>query len=255
METRVEDTVQGSASVELRRDEEFWLDDGTVILVARGVGFRVYRGVLSMHSSVFSHMFSLSQPDDLLSAGLSPELKCPVVHLDDSPEDLRHILRAFLPGKGQRFVHGQLEYPTYDMISAYARLGHKYQIDHLLGQALQYLQDHFTDDFGRWFTSTHETGFVPPCWKPILVHCLGAKPAFMQKITSAVLHAFTQVKSMGCNNWTRCQPRLQDLLHGSLAADETPIASPYPFHPLSFYTNHHNPSTINLSAFIVFSQW
>ncbi len=98
METHNEATVQVASSEsppEIRRDAEYWLEDGTVILVARGVEFRVYKGVLSTHSPVFADMFSLPQPDQ------SPS-QCPVVHLDDSPEDLRYVLRALLPGTNQR---------------------------------------------------------------------------------------------------------------------------------------------------------
>lgn len=78
------------------RDEEFWENDGNVVLVARNVEFRVYKGVLAYHSPVFADMFSLPQPADASSE--TPH-DCPVVHLDDSPEDLRHILRAILPRK------------------------------------------------------------------------------------------------------------------------------------------------------------
>ncbi len=82
---------------ELVRDEEFWYEDGTIILVARNVQFRVYKGVLADHSSVFADMFSLPQPASTLASTTSAE--CPVVHLEDSPEDLRHVLRALLPKK------------------------------------------------------------------------------------------------------------------------------------------------------------
>ena len=81
---------------ELREDEEFWLDDGTIVLIAREVAFRFYKGALAIHSSVFADMFSLARPDESPS-----KYDCPVVHLDDTPEDLRWILRAFLPGKSQ----------------------------------------------------------------------------------------------------------------------------------------------------------
>ena len=82
------------------RDEEFWFEDGTIILVAAGVEFKVYRGVLAEHSAVFADMFSLPQPPHDLSDSDAPV--CPVVHLDDPPEELREVLRALLPKKGAR---------------------------------------------------------------------------------------------------------------------------------------------------------
>ena len=83
------------------RDEEFWFEDGTIILVAAGVEFKVYRGVLAEHSAVFADMFSLPQPPNDLSNS-DAATACPVVHLDDPPEELREVLRALLPKKGAR---------------------------------------------------------------------------------------------------------------------------------------------------------
>lgn len=83
-----------------RRDEKLWHEDGNIVLVARNVEFRVYRGVLSKHSSVFADMFSLPQPSSPRTAtttAVDPVEQCPEVVLGDSPEDLRYVLRALLP--------------------------------------------------------------------------------------------------------------------------------------------------------------
>ena len=40
------------------RDAEFWFDDGSVLLVAGGFEFKVYRAVLSARSPVFKDMLS-----------------------------------------------------------------------------------------------------------------------------------------------------------------------------------------------------
>ncbi|KAI0742463.1 hypothetical protein C8Q80DRAFT_1188524 [Daedaleopsis nitida] len=157
------------ASAGLRQDEEFWEDDGTIVLVARDVKFRVYKGVLAHHSSVFADMFSLPQPTDKTAVViLDTPSSCPVVHLDDSPEDMRHILRAILPRKEARLVHSEAApqpTPTFNMISAYARLGHKYDIDHLLRQAVEFLERYFSNDFDKCkfppsWSAGHATGVV-----------------------------------------------------------------------------------------------
>ncbi len=81
-----------------KRDLEFWYSDGNIILVARDVEFRVYKGLLADHSSVFRDMFSLPQPlTDAPSSSALEESTCPVVNLYDSPSDLRHVLRAYMP--------------------------------------------------------------------------------------------------------------------------------------------------------------
>lgn len=93
-----------------KRDEEFWYEDGSIILVARDVEFRVFKGILAEHSPVFRDMFSLPQPqgDASSSTGTSRDVEhpCPIVHLSDSPEDLRHVLRAYMPKDGPRYIWG-----------------------------------------------------------------------------------------------------------------------------------------------------
>ena len=88
------------------KDNDFWMEDGNVILVARGVGFRVYKNLLADRSLVFADMFSLPQPHGQ-GSGLSQEARsresgegwCPIVPMDDAPEDLRLFLHAFMPRK------------------------------------------------------------------------------------------------------------------------------------------------------------
>lgn len=100
-----DDATKGSGDepISRKRDEEFWYSDGSVILVAQDVEFRVYKGLLAEHSPVFSDMFSLPQPPPASEpvATLSVDA-CPIVHLSDSSEDLRHVLHAYMPKGGTR---------------------------------------------------------------------------------------------------------------------------------------------------------
>ena len=76
----------------LKRSEEFWIPDGNIVLIAGETAFRVYRGLLTLQSTVFADLFASSSPcaeesyDD-----------CPAIRLTDSPEDLAHLLRVLLP--------------------------------------------------------------------------------------------------------------------------------------------------------------
>ena len=93
-----------------KKDDEFWYEDGTIILIAQNVEFRVYRGPLAQHSQVFRNMLSFPQPPSTpgpsqaspsplpsgSDTGMSPA--CPTVHLTDSPADLRHFLRVLVLG-------------------------------------------------------------------------------------------------------------------------------------------------------------
>ncbi|KAI0752027.1 hypothetical protein C8Q74DRAFT_348706 [Fomes fomentarius] len=129
-----------------RRDEELWFEDGSLILVARDIEFRVYKGPLVAQSGFFKDMLSLPQPGDSSStpSNDSSSPSCATIHLSDSPEDLRHFLRVF--------VEGTLRFePTFNEISAYIRLGHKYQCEKLTQQCLAYLRKYYTDDYDLWF--------------------------------------------------------------------------------------------------------
>ncbi|KAI0774821.1 hypothetical protein BD413DRAFT_472348, partial [Trametes elegans] len=109
---------------ERQRDEVVWFEDGNVILVAQEV-----------------------------DAGLRIA-ECPVVHLTDSTKVLRHLLRMYMPSGGESSYWP--ENPTFDMLIALIRLGHKYQLPNLVQHSLDYLKVYFTDDFERW--SEYEPG-------------------------------------------------------------------------------------------------
>ncbi len=99
----VEHVNTGAASK--NRDDEFWFDDGSVVLALGDIEFCVYKGVLSDYSPVFRDMFSLPKPTSPSDTiGEAPtELtadSCPVVHLSDRPGDLKHSLRMCIPKSG-----------------------------------------------------------------------------------------------------------------------------------------------------------
>lgn len=83
--------------VDCERDEEFWFDDGNIVLIAGNLSFKVYRGLLASQSPVFADMFSTGDPhaDSQIDG-------CPIVHLQDTPQALRHLLRALIPSRERR---------------------------------------------------------------------------------------------------------------------------------------------------------
>ncbi|EJF60257.1 hypothetical protein DICSQDRAFT_63341, partial [Dichomitus squalens LYAD-421 SS1] len=119
----------------LSRDYGLWYEDGTIILIARNVEFRVYRGPLAKHSPLFRDMLSNPQPIEphLLYQEQEQSPECPLIHLSDSPEDLRHVLRVFTIGRSFEHLH-------FHAISAWIRLGHKYRIDKLVDEGLYHLR-------------------------------------------------------------------------------------------------------------------
>ena len=76
-----------SAQTAWQKDEEFWYEDGTIILIAREIEFRVYKGLLAERSPVFKDMFSIPQPEDSeMYDG------CPEMVLYDAPEAVETLL-------------------------------------------------------------------------------------------------------------------------------------------------------------------
>ncbi|TFK85596.1 hypothetical protein K466DRAFT_551818 [Polyporus arcularius HHB13444] len=145
----------GMAGAGRKRDEEFWFEDGNVMLVARDVEFRVFKGILADHSPVFKDMFSLPQPPEYATA------LCPVVHVTDAPEDLRHLLRVYMPKtEPSPFLP---EDPSFDVISATVRLGHKYQIAKLVEHSIDYLKKYYTTDYAAFAQRGHP--YWPPSFK------------------------------------------------------------------------------------------
>ncbi|KAH9856111.1 hypothetical protein C2E23DRAFT_722423 [Lenzites betulinus] len=126
---------------QFQRDTEFWLEDGNLVLIAHTTGFRVYRGLLASQSEVFGGMFESASP----STGDSFD-GCPVVHLSESPEDLRHLLRVILPASQRRFS-AEAKDMSFSQLSAVARLAHKYNIADLETQASTVLQSAYVQTF------------------------------------------------------------------------------------------------------------
>lgn len=81
----------------LKRHKELWFDNGSVVLVARNTGFRVFCSLLAEQSTVFADMFASSIPN----AGEMLE-GCPVVHLSDAAEDVANFLRVLCKPKYQQ---------------------------------------------------------------------------------------------------------------------------------------------------------
>ena len=74
------------------------MDDGNILLVIDTTSFRVHRSILSLHSEVFKHMFSIPgmEGHSELIDGL------PVVRLlDDDPFELGLFLEALYDGMRQ----------------------------------------------------------------------------------------------------------------------------------------------------------
>ncbi|KAF7353921.1 BTB domain-containing protein [Mycena venus] len=113
------------------RIQELWFEDGNLVIQAGNKQYRVYRGVLAMHSPVFQDMFSFPQPP-----GSHLVEGCPLVNLPDSEVEVTSFLRAIFDSS----FFMSFPAPTqFDIVVGVLRLSHKYGVDYLRRRALVHL--------------------------------------------------------------------------------------------------------------------
>ncbi|PIL36473.1 hypothetical protein GSI_00162 [Ganoderma sinense ZZ0214-1] len=236
----------------LEHDEEFWLEDGNIVLVSSNIAFRIYRGLLAAQSSIFADMFTAasSRADESYEG-------CPVIHLSESPEDLRRFLRVLLPKSRRTFVGDPSETDaSFEQVFAVVRLSHKYQVDDILQQAMVYLKRYYTSRPGLSesadaipFTQTHGIGAVnlailtdtPAILPRALLDCaslgsdvldgwtredgsvehlsdsdlrmvLDARDRLIVEAFYSLRKAFGGSPSMYCGDWQVCRDAMRELL-------------------------------------------
>lgn len=101
MDVDVQHREHGDSSKSPKPHEFLWFPDGNVILTTDLYLFKVHKSLLSLHSSVFKHMFELpnvgSSTAGENSAGVAQEMYdgLPLVTLvGDKGEDVVHLLRT-----------------------------------------------------------------------------------------------------------------------------------------------------------------
>ena len=77
----------------VNRDADVWLADGNCVVVAKDTAFRVYKGILSLHSQLFRDLISLPNSSGDTMDG------CPIVMVPDDPRDLRCLFLVLCCGK------------------------------------------------------------------------------------------------------------------------------------------------------------
>ncbi|TCD70988.1 hypothetical protein EIP91_000486 [Steccherinum ochraceum] len=131
---------------------KIWFEDGSTVLIAEGKGFKVYQGILSQHSEVFRDMFTLPQPPEAETCE-----GCPIVHMQDTAEDLLCFLTALHDSTSRYFDKDHIL--TFIEVSAMLRLGSKYQVERIRAEAVRRLELCFPDDLDS-FCTTGSDSFI-----------------------------------------------------------------------------------------------
>ncbi|KAF8584677.1 hypothetical protein K439DRAFT_1410929 [Ramaria rubella] len=152
--------TQEVEQVKTRPDSEWtqhptlYLPDGTVVLLAEGVLFRVYGGLLARHSEVFRSMFSLSSH---LPSNAEQHDGCPLVRLKDTPKDLEYFLNVLLDGINYFVDCDQiLQYPA---MAAMLRLSTKYIVPTLRSRVIAHFERVIPTSFEKMVTPGPKTEF------------------------------------------------------------------------------------------------
>ena len=96
-------------SDEWKRHPDLYMPDGTMVLLTGDVVFKVYPGLLAMHSDVFKGMTSLSKHEPEEAEKYDG---CSLVRLTDDPEDLAHFLKATMGIRYAAFILSRLPHLT-----------------------------------------------------------------------------------------------------------------------------------------------
>ncbi|KAI0045721.1 hypothetical protein FA95DRAFT_1560919 [Auriscalpium vulgare] len=133
----------------LVRHPDLWFTDGSVVLQAESMLFRVHMSQLSRRSVIFHDMFSLPQPEVVTThATRAPETYdgCPLLLLYDTSDDLANLLIAIYDGP----TFGKNDYEDFAVVSGILRLSTKYVMDSLRSKALEHLSEAWPATLPGW---------------------------------------------------------------------------------------------------------
>ncbi|TCD63696.1 hypothetical protein EIP91_005101 [Steccherinum ochraceum] len=133
---RLRSDVADEPSTDYEHSLDFWFADGNVVLVAQKTAFRVHQSVLVRKSVIFQDMFAIPQPEDAnIYEG------CAVVELSDAAEDIKEVLTVLYDGDS--LLNSSAAELSPAVISAWLRLGMKYQLDRLRDETVKKLTERY----------------------------------------------------------------------------------------------------------------
>lgn len=149
------DIVDESGST---RCGDFWIPEGTVVLRAGNMLFRVYKDILAKQSPFFSEMFALPQPPD----GEQYD-GVPILDMHDPAKDARALLSAmyrpysmFSPSRSALPALPTDELFTLTLL----RMSDKYQVTQIRATLLAALEPYFPTTYAGWQERVRQERFL-----------------------------------------------------------------------------------------------
>ncbi|KAI0067097.1 hypothetical protein BV25DRAFT_1778203, partial [Artomyces pyxidatus] len=129
-EVEIESYQNNTPPPKFIKSEDFWLEDGNIILSCDPVRFRVHRGILALHSIVFKDLFATSGVGDDTFEGV------PIVTLHDRAKDMRLLLqmihfRIYCQNKSKMRL---------ETLRRVLRMARKYIVDKVYKEIVNYLK-------------------------------------------------------------------------------------------------------------------
>lgn len=139
------------------RHVDLWFDDGSIILAARGMSFKVHQSVLAPHSLVFRRLF-----DEMKTMNPQVYEGCPVLWLADYGPDVAKLLLV-LYGSDRVYMNHQIPI-EFTNLRPVTLLALKYDIQDIVDDAVNRLKISFpavVDDEAYWDDPVEHTRHGP----------------------------------------------------------------------------------------------
>jgi len=170
------------------RCTELWFPDGSIILQSENILFRVYSGLLSLHSPLFRDLFSLPQPpasDQEVYEGVS------VVEMADTANELYYLLKA------QQNPTSILITPTsnLEITLILLHMGTKYDVSTIRNAAVSVLKTIFPSTLKGWDESANvRDALAYDHWVWEFAVANSAREHSLRSILPAALHSCSRFK-------------------------------------------------------------
>ncbi|KAK7013124.1 BTB domain-containing protein [Favolaschia claudopus] len=131
---------------ELKRVEDLWFSDASLILRAENSLFRVHSGILAARSSVFRDMIAFPQPQQPEGGEADMVDGCIVVRLHDSATEVEVFFKAIFDSSFFERAPVPVHFST---VIGVLRLSHKYDVEYLFRRALSHLDSMYPTSLPR----------------------------------------------------------------------------------------------------------
>ncbi|GJE89895.1 BTB/POZ domain-containing protein [Phanerochaete sordida] len=137
------------------RAEHLWFEDGNVILAARGMSFRVHKGILALRSDVFRTMLDDASREQVEGR--------PVFRVEDQGKDLRDLLHIIYNGGNSDWLSSSRPTIEYADFRRVVDIALKYNINEVISEAKYRLSRVFqTDSLENWDSDLSPDGDQTP---------------------------------------------------------------------------------------------